>query len=77
MAAASIADLDTLLDELQVRLPQLIADYPDAGDFWVAFAGETEVIEENAGDQAAHVMQRINAMLAEHGRMIAGIELEG
>lgn len=75
--AAALHELDSLLDQLQAKLPQLVADCPDDGHFWMAFAGEADVIEDKADEHTRrHVMQRINAMLAEHGRYIAGIELE-
>lgn len=74
---ATIAELDTLLDDLQARLPQMVDDYPADGDFWMAFAGAAEVIEYKTGEHTyGHVMQRINAMLAEHGRYIVTGELE-
>jgi len=75
--AASIAELDALLNDRQARLPQMVEDYPNDADFWVAFAANAEAIEDKADERAyAHVMQRINAMLVGHGRFIAGIDLE-
>lgn len=73
--AASIAELNSLLDDLQARLPQMVADYPSDGDFWSVIIAEVEVIEDKANDvTCGHVMHRINAMLAEHGRYLVGVE---
>jgi hypothetical protein len=69
-------ELTQLLDELEASLPKMIEDNPDPSDFWLAFAGEADVIEDQAGDHAALVHQRIETMLGAHGRAIAGIEIE-
>ena len=55
------------LDELEARLPQMIKDNPDPGDFWAAFAGQADVIEDQAGEQASMVRGRISDMLASQG----------
>jgi hypothetical protein len=68
--------LTTLLDALEAKLPDLLAAYPADGDFWMAFAGEADAIEDQAGEHVGVVNQRINAMLAQHGRYIAGIEVD-
>lgn len=74
---ATIAELDTLLDGLQARLPQMLEDHPSDGDFWMAFADAAEVIEYKTDEHTSgHVVQRINAMLAEHGRYIVTGELD-
>ena len=65
------------LDSLQAKLPQMIETNPNDGRFWDAFMIEVEAIESIADEgSGSYVIGRINAMLAEHGRMIAGIELE-
>ena len=71
---ATIAELTTQLDALQAQLPQLIADNPDPGDFWCEFAGQADLIEDQAGEHTALVARRIADMLAEHGRYIATID---
>ncbi|MBJ6983971.1 hypothetical protein [Luteimonas sp. MC1750] len=68
--------INAQLDELAAQLPQMIEDNPDHGDFWATFAGEADVIEDQAGEHCQHVMHRINAMLAEHGRYVAGVDFE-
>lgn len=69
--------LNSLLDALQARLPRLIAEHPLDSDFWVAFAREAEAIEDQSDEHTCeHVMQRISAMLAEHGRYLASVEIE-
>lgn len=64
------------LDALEHRLPELIAQYPDDADFWNAFAGEAELVEEQAGDRCHEVRRRIEAMLAPHGRTLAYVDLD-
>jgi len=62
-----LTTIDDHLDALQSSLPKKLEDYPDQTDFLNAFAGETEVIEEQAGDHAEHVYARISEMLQEVG----------
>jgi len=62
-----LSTIDDRLDVLQHALPQLLEDYPDRAEFWNAFAGETECIEEQAGDHAEHVYARISEMLEASG----------
>lgn len=69
--------LTSMLDALEAALPGLIENNPDPGDFWAAFAGEADAIEDQAGEHSAMVGQRIAAMLAEHGRYIATIDEGG
>lgn len=68
--------LTILLDALEAKLPDLLAAYPADGDFWMAFAGEADVIEDQAGEHVGVVNQRISAMLARHGRFIAAVEID-
>ena len=65
--------LTKMLDELEARLPHMIAEHPDDADFWPEFAGAADDIEDQAGDHRPMVIERINAMLAEHGRYIAAL----
>ena len=69
-------DLATRLTALEQSLPQLIADHPDPADFWPAFAGEADVIEDMAGDHCPEVSQRIDAMLSEHGYYLGTLPLD-
>jgi hypothetical protein len=56
-----------MLDVLQNQLPKMIEEHPDDADFWPAFAGEADVIEDSAGEHAAHVHSRISCMLGSAG----------
>ena len=56
-------DLDLLLDALVANLPQMIKDHPDDADFWPAFAGEADVIEDSSREHSEHVHSRIQCML--------------
>lgn len=68
--------LNALLDALEAKLPALLATCPTEGEFWAAFVGEADRIEDQAGDRAEGVNRRINAMLARHGRYIAAVEID-
>lgn len=70
------AELVQQLDALQARLPAMIADNPDDGDFWMEFAGVADTIEPAEPELTDLFHQRINQMLAEHGRYIAGVDFE-
>lgn len=69
-------DLESRLVALEQSLPQLIADHPDPADFWPAFAGEADVIEDMAGDHSQAVSRRIDAMLSEHGYYLGNLALD-
>lgn len=73
---ATLQALTARLDELEASLPQLIADHPDGGDFWMAFAGVADVIEDQAGEHCQAVGKRLAAMLAQHGRYMSYMELD-
>lgn len=61
--------LEELLAALEVALPGMVQDNPDPADFWPAFAGEADVIEDSAesGDDVRYVQERIDQMLASAG----------
>ena len=42
----------------------MLAEYPEDGDFFNAFAGEAEVITESATTDAQYISGRIDCMLA-------------
>ena len=73
---ATLDQLNALLDALETKLPDLLASSPTEGEFWMAFAGQADVIEDQAGEHVAMVSERVNKMLARHGRFIAGIEID-
>ena len=73
---ATLEALTAQLDELEASLPQLIADYPDDGEFWMAFAGVADVIEDQAGEHGQAVGKRLAAILAQHGRYMSYMELD-
>lgn len=65
-----MADLNTLnllLNDLEAALPNMMRDYPDPADFWPAFAGLADVIEDSAGVHYEIVANRIDRMLQKHG----------
>lgn len=62
-----LTTLDNRLDALQASLPALKEQYPEPGEFIIAFAGSADVLEDQAGPHAAHVAQRIREMLTAEG----------
>ena len=56
-----------LLDDLEASLPAMVAAHPEEGDFWSAFAGQADLIEDEAGPHTEEVQARIYAMLARAG----------
>lgn len=64
-------ELERQLVTLETQLPVMIAAYQTEDEFWMAFAGEADLIEDRAGEHAAMAAERIQAMLAKHGRLIA------
>lgn len=69
-------ELGRRLSDLEAELPAMIAAYPEEGEFWMAFAGEADVIEDQAGEHAALVNERIARMLARHGRFLRSFEIQ-
>jgi len=67
-----LTTIDDRLDEIQAALPRMLEDYPDQVDFLNAFAGETEVLEEQAGRHAEHVYARISDLLRSAGVLADG-----
>ena len=66
----------TLLDALEAGLPAMLAAYRTEGEFWMAFAGEADLIEDRAGEHCAMVQERIRGMLARHGRYLIGVDAD-
>ena len=69
--AKSRSELNTILDELQTELPILLNDTEDQDDFWMAFTGLSDAIEDSAGpDDLDYVRQRVNSMLNASGLIV-------
>lgn len=68
--------LTAMLDALEAQLPGMLAVYRTEGEFWMAFAGEADVIEDQAGKHGGMVQARIADMLAKHGRYLAAVDFE-
>ncbi|PJL44188.1 hypothetical protein ERT44_18990 [Stenotrophomonas sp. MA5] len=64
--ALPLAELLEKLNALEAELPSLIQAYPDPADFWPAFAGLADLIEDEAGLHSDEVAGRIDALLARH-----------
>ena len=61
-------ELDSILDELESELPGLLKDTEDQDDFWMAFTGLADAIEDDAApEDLDYVRSRISAMLGSSG----------
>jgi hypothetical protein len=69
-----LIELERRLVALETQLPAMITAYGTDGEFWMAFAGEADLIEDQAGEHAVMVAERIQAMLAKHGRYLIGVD---
>lgn len=63
----TLTELVSRLDALEEALPDLRSEHPDEGEFWSAFAGQADEIEDAAGPHSAMVGARIDTMLARVG----------
>jgi hypothetical protein len=60
--------LEEMLDGLEADMPWMMKAYPDPGDFIDAFAGQAELITDNAGPQDdAWVSREISRILTKFG----------
>ncbi len=62
-----IDQLHAQLSTLNSAIPQLLAEHPEPAEFWPAFAGMADVIEDGAGKLADYASEQIQAMLVAHG----------
>lgn len=61
-------ELSQALDKLGESIARLRDEYPDEGDFWCAFAGMAEPIEDSASAaDCEYVSRRIDTILAAAG----------
>jgi len=67
MATPTLAQLKAQLDALEARIPHLLVEHPDPADFWPAFAGEADLIADNAGQLRELAEKRIQSMADNHG----------
>ena len=62
-------EIDSILDELERELPELLKDADDQDDFWLAFVGLSDAIEDDAAPaDLQYVRGRIDRMLAGPGQ---------
>ncbi len=71
------AELNALLDGLELAMPEVAKANPDPVDFWPVFSGMADAIEESAslGADAKAVQERIDALLARHGFSMLRIDV--
>lgn len=62
-------EIDARLQKLRADLPSMLAESEDRDDFWPAFAGEADVIEDGAGSahDCRYVRDQLNRMLMQAG----------
>lgn len=63
------AELDSRLQKLRQDLPSMLSDAEDEDDFWPAFAGEADLIEDGAvsAEDCRYVRNQLNRMLQQAG----------
>lgn len=60
--ATSLAELHRQVDALEAQIPAWLEAHPDAGDFWPAFAGVADLIEDHAEHHSAEICARIHEL---------------
>lgn len=62
-------EIDARLHKLRADVPSMLADAEDEDDFWPAFAGEADVIEDGAvsAEDVRYVRNQINRILQQAG----------
>ena len=62
-------EIDSRLHKLRADLPSMLADAEDESDFWPAFAGEADLIEDGAvsAEDCRYVRNQLNRMLQQAG----------
>lgn len=62
-------EIDARLQKLRADVPSMLADAEDQDDFWPAFAGEADVIEDGAvnAEDCRYVRNQINRILQQAG----------
>lgn len=62
-------EIDARLHKLRADVPSMLADAEDEEDFWPAFAGEADVIEDGAvsAEDVRYVRNQINRILQQAG----------
>ncbi|MEO7433447.1 MAG: hypothetical protein ABIR62_15840 [Dokdonella sp.] len=61
-------EIERELDAIERDLPKIIADHPDEGDRWFAFAARSDVVMERlADDEHDYAGGRIDCMLRKAG----------
>ena len=63
------SEIDGGLNELRADVLNILADSEDEGDFWPAFAGEVDMIEDEAtsAEDCRYVRNYLNRMLQQAG----------
>lgn len=62
-------EIDARLHKLRADVPSMLADAENYDDFWPAFAGEADLIEDGAvsAEDCRYVRNQINRMLQQAG----------
>ena len=63
------AEIGARLQKLREDVPSMLADADDEDDFWPAFAGEADVIEDGASsaEDCRYVRNQLNRILQQAG----------
>jgi hypothetical protein len=70
--AMTRAELGRMLAALDTVMPAIIREHQDEGDFWSAFAGEADCIQDEAGDEDYDwVSEQLDEILSRHGKPVS------
>lgn len=63
------SEIDSRLHKLRADVPSMLAEAKDEDDFWPAFAGEADLIEDGAvsAEDARYVRNQLNRILLQAG----------
>lgn len=62
--AMSLTELQARLDQLDNDIPRLKAEW--GSEFWAAFAGQADEIEDNAGNLADWAQEQVAILITKH-----------
>lgn len=62
-------EIDSRLQKLRADMPSMLREAEDEDDFWPAFAGEADLIEDGAvsAEDCRYVRHQLNRMLQQAG----------
>lgn len=68
--------IDRLLDELEEDIPGMIERHVLPSDFWTEFVAGADSISRIAKGHETYVRERVDRMLASHGRYLFAVPMD-